>query len=342
MSKKRKSGARTVRGSRPQPTLRKSGEESPREPRTTQAGGTESQESVGRPERRTLIVAGSLLLAVFVWSYWPTFVYLTERWYNVADYSHGFLVIPLAIGFMWLRRDLFPQPSKGVGWAALILLMIGLSLRILSAVYYLPPVDGWSIPFWLAGASLLFGGPRLVRWCLPSLAFLFFMVPLPHRVEWSLSVPLRHVATKTSCAALQCLGQPAVEEGTTIILGDQELSVARECSGLRMLMGITALACAYIILVRKPWLQKLLLLASIIPVAILANATRVTLTALLYRYVSSDAARTLSHDGAGLFTNCLAAGLFAAVLWCIHHLFLETELATGVEVLRTAETQPLT
>ena len=344
MTKKRKPRARPLRSSQPQPALRKSGKESLGEEKATQAGGTESQEqeAAGQPASRTVVVAGSVLFVVFVWSYWPTFAYLLERWYNVADYSHGYLVIPLALGFMWMRRDSLPKPSKGVGWAALIFLMIGLSLRILSAIYYLPPVDGWSIPFWLAGASLLFGGPRFFRWCLPSVAFLIFMVPLPFRVEWALSVPLRHVATTVSCTTLQCLGQPAVAEGTTIILGEQELSVARECSGLRMLMGITALACAYIILVKKPWPQKMLLLASILPIAVMANVARVTLTALLYRYVSGEAAQTLSHDGAGLFTNCLAAVLFAAVLWCIHHLFLETESATGIEVLRTAETQPLT
>ena len=86
-------------------------------------------------------------------------------------------------------------------------------------------------------------------------------------------------------------------------------------------MGITALVTAYVIVVRKPWWQKALLLASVVPVAVCANVLRLTLTAILFRYVSGSAARTFSHDAAGWVTNCLAAGLFAVILWCMHRLF---------------------
>lgn len=285
------------------------------------------------PEKRTLLLAGGLIAIVFFWSYWPTLTYLVSRWNAVADYSHGFLVAPIALGFLWFRKDQFPRDARPLGWAAIVVLGSGVAVRITGARCFLPAFDGWSIPFWLAGVCVLFGGWRMLRWCLPSLVFLFFMVPIPFRAEGALSVPLRHLATNLSCMSLQCLGQPALQEGTTIILGEHALNVARECSGLRMFVGIMALATAYVILIRRPWWQKAMLLVSVAPVAVLANVLRVTMTALLFQYVSSEAAQTLSHDAAGLFTNCLAAALFAGVLWCMSRLFVEIEPLGNRELL---------
>ncbi|MBN2474313.1 MAG: exosortase/archaeosortase family protein [Pirellulales bacterium] len=286
------------------------------------------------PDKRTFWLVGGVLAVLLLWSYWPTIAALVGRWRAVPDYSHGFLVPPLALGFLWLRRGTFPRVAGGLGWAALAAFGAATAMRAVSARYVLPALDGWSIPVCLAGICLLYGGERLLRWCLPSLGFLLFMVPLPHRVEWALSVPLRQLATTFSCWFLQFLGQPAVEEGTAIICEEQTLNVAQECSGLRMLVGIMALAFAYTIVSRRPWWQKALLLASAAPVAIAANVLRITLTALLFRHVSAETSDVFSHDAAGWFTNCAAAVLFAAVLWCIGRMFVETETVSQRELLR--------
>jgi len=290
--------------------------------------------AVKQADTTAVLLAGGLLAAVFLWSYWPTLAHLVSRWNAVADYSHGFLVAPLAIGFLWFRRDRFPRDARGIGWGALLVLGLGLAVRISSARFFLPAFDGWSIPFWLGGVCVLFGGWKLLRWCLPSLAFLVFMVPLPYRMEGALSVPMRYLATKLSCMCLQCFGQPALQEGTTIVIDEQTLEIVRECSGLRMLMGIAALATAYVIVTRKPWWQKALLLCSVAPVAISANVLRITLTGVLLQYLSGEALRTFIHDVAGWLTNILAAVLFAVVLWCMSRLFVEVETIGESELLR--------
>ena len=64
--------------------------------------------------------------------------------------------------------------------------------------------------FWIAGAIFLVGGWPVLRWSLPSVAFLFFMIPLPYRYEQEWSLPLQAIATKMSCWTLQSLGQPAI------------------------------------------------------------------------------------------------------------------------------------
>lgn len=281
-----------------------------------------------------LVAGGAILAAVFAWAYWPTLVEFVKTWDREPDYSHGFFVAPLALYFLWARRDRFPGIADGMGWAGLALIALGIGTRILSAWVYLDALDGWSIMLWVAGVAWLFGGRRVFWWSLPSIAFLWFMVPLPWRVERMVSLPLQGIATKLSCWVLQCLGQPALAEGNVIRLGEHKLEVSQVCSGLWIFVGIVALAFAYVILVRRPWWEKALLIASVLPISLIANSSRVVVTGLLYQTVSGEAAHKFSHDIAGWVMIPFAAGLFAIVLWYLGRLMGEVELTDVSDVVR--------
>ena len=277
---------------------------------------------------------GAVLGGAFLWAYWPTLLELVHAWNTQADYSHGYFVIPLAIFFLWARRDRFPADQLTPAISGLVLVAVGAALRILGGWFFLGALDGWSIPFWVGGVCLLLGGWQLFKWALPSVLFLFFMIPLPFSAETALSYELQGIATKLSCAALNVLGQPALREGHVIQLGKHPLEVAQACSGLRIFMGIVALAFAYVIVVRRPWWEKGLLILSLFPIALVANATRIVATGLLYQYASSSAAQTFSHDVAGWVMIPFAAALFGMVLWYLGHLFKEVQVASVGDVIR--------
>src|SRR4029434_1076694 len=93
----------------------------------------------------------------------------------------------------------------------------------------------------------------LLVWCLPSIGFLWFMVPLPFGWETMASLPLQKIATKLSCYALQLLGQPAFAEGNVILLGEHQLEVAQACSGLRLFISVLAVAYGYVAPLRRGW-----------------------------------------------------------------------------------------
>jgi len=192
-------------------------------------------------------------------------------------------------------------------------------------MYYLLPLDGWTIPITMAGLVwLLYGWPCL-KWSMSAIAFLWFMVPIPFRVESWLSVPLQGVATKFSTVALIFLGQPAISEGNTILLNEQTLFVEEACSGLRIFVGIFALAFAFILFSRWRWWQKGLVLLSVLPVAVIANVFRIVATGLLHQWFSSEAAHKFSHDIAGFVMIPLAAALFWLLLNYLDKLFPEVE-----------------
>jgi exosortase len=276
--------------------------------------------------RRALFVFGATsIIVAFFWSYWPTLKYLVESWDHIPDYSHGYLVVPLALVFLWIRRKEFPGFAPRLSWGGLSLILLSVVLRYGGAKYFLGGVDGWSIPIWCAGAVWFLGGWRMLWWSSPAIAFLFFMIPLPFGVERMLSLPLQRIAAILSTWTLQFLGQPAIAEGNTIWVNNINLEIEQACSGLRIFMGILALAYAYLILVRRSRWERIFLILSVIPVALAANCARIVTTAFLYQYVSDAAAKRFSHDFAGWAMIPLAAFLFALVLWYVGSLFREEE-----------------
>jgi exosortase len=276
-------------------------------------------------------------LALGLWAYWTTFLELVDTWNREQDYSHGFLVIPLALVFLWLRRSSFPglaatSPLLGLGF-----LTTSLALRWVGARYFMFSLDGWSIIAWVASVISLLGGRPLLWWCLPSIGFLFFMVPLPYRLEIELSGPLQRVATKLSTLWLQLLGQPAFAEGNVILLGEDRLNVAQACSGLRLFVSTLALTYTYLAVIRRPLLDKCLLALAAVPIAIVSNSARIVATGLLYQLTDSVAARKVFHDYvAGWGMILLAAALFWLILWYLSKLLREEEEVDMASLLRKA------
>lgn len=292
--------------------------------------------SAQQPGRPYVVLTAVLLGGSFLWAYWPTLVQLVHAWDSQPDYSHGFFVAPLAVYFLWARRERFPDLAPGLAWGGLVVILASMAFRYLAGKYYIEAVDGWSIILWVAGVVWLLAGWRVLAWAWPAIAFLVFMVPLPWRAEHMLSYPLQRIATKLSTWTLQCLGQPAIAEGNTIWLNETRLEIEQACSGLRIFVAIIALCFAYLILFHRPWWQRVLLVASIAPVALVANATRIVATGLLGQYVSGEAAHKFTHDVSGWVMIPFAAGLFALVLVYLDRLVREVEIVDMGAILRQA------
>ncbi len=253
-----------------------------------------------------LAIAGLLLLATGFMLFGTDFSALVEAWIREEDYSHGFLVIPMALVLLWMRRDSFPEASQAPAWFGLILLGAALMLRFAGHMLFLGPLLGWGMVLWIAGSVWLLCGLRIFLWALPGIVFLLFMVPLPFRAEQLLATPLRSIATSVSTYILQVFGQPAVAEGNIIRIGDNELEVAQACSGLRMLVSIAAVTYIVGAIVQRAWWEKALLALCILPVAILANSLRIASTGFAYQFMDGETARHYTHDIAGYLTIPLA------------------------------------
>src|SRR5262245_47162726 len=156
-----------------------------------------------------LLSAPILRLLPFValgvaWVYWPTLTELAGRWGSESQYSHGYLVPLFALYLLWARRGLLSGhgPLRPTWWG-LVLVLGSLGLRFAGTYLYFAWLAAVSLLPCLAGLALLTGGRPALRWCWPAVAFLVFMIPLPHRLEVALAHPLQRLATLVSTYALE-------------------------------------------------------------------------------------------------------------------------------------------
>jgi exosortase len=293
---------------------------------------------------RLLLLA--LPAACLLWCYWPTFLDLAQTWNDNPQYSHGFLVPLFAAGLLWARRGrLDPEEVRPNLFLGLPLLLLGIGLRLLGAYYYYAWLEPVSLLPVLAGLCLLIGGWEAWRWAWPAILFLAFMVPLPYRLEIALSGPLQALATTVSTFLMQVLGLPALAEGTVIHLREKPINIVEACSGLRMLMVFFALSTAVALLSKRPLLDRLILVASAVPIALASNILRVTVTGILHETTSSEFADRFFHDVAGWLMMPLGLGMLGIEVWLLERLLVEgpqTARAGNVAPAPVAARRPAT
>jgi len=261
------------------------------------------------PSQRTpLILLGGMVL-LLVAAYWDMFSLTSAAW-SEGLYSHGWIVPVFALALLWMRWQPFEPVPAQERWIGLGLLVLGLAARLYAAEYGMNPVDRISFLPAIFGAFMLVGGTHVVRWAWPALIFLVFMFPLPTVFERMILWNLQTLASMCSTFVLQTMGVAAFRQGNLITVPGADLNIADACSGLRMATIFGALAVAMVFLVERPWWDKFIILISSIPIALIVNIIRITVTGLLYMAVGpeNEFAKKLGHDWAGYFMMPLALG----------------------------------
>jgi exosortase len=250
---------------------------------------------------------------------------MAQRWSGDPRYAHGYLVPVFSLALLWMRREqIVGQRLQPRNWG-IALIALGAGVQILGGYFRMAPFEGLALLFYLGGIAVMLGGWRALRWALPSIMFLFFMIPLPFRVELALGPPLQWIATQASTFALQTLGFMAFAEGNQIQINDGRIGVAEACSGLSMLITFIALSTGMAIVVKRPLVDRIVLVLSAIPVALISNIARITLTGALQELASRDVADHFYHDLAGWVMIPLALGLYWCEIWVLSHVLVEME-----------------
>jgi exosortase len=268
-----------------------------------------------------------ILAACTLWAYWPTLVGMTFLWAHNPQYSHGFLVPVFAAIVLWSRRQHQSAGEFQASWWGIPLLAGSVGFRLAGGYVGLGYLEGPALVATLTALCLLMGGMAALRWAWPALAFLVFMLPLPYKVETALGQPLRGIATAMSTYALQTLGWPALAEGNVIVMDDFRLGVIDACSGLGMLMTFFALSTAVALIVPRRLVDRFVIVASAVPIAVLANVARITATGAVYQTLGEDAAHALFHDLAGWLMMPLALVLLGLELVLLSALMVEPAAA---------------
>jgi exosortase len=250
---------------------------------------------------------GTSALALVVFA--PILYYMGLHWGAVPDYSHGYLIGPLALYFAWERRKkLARAPIEPSWWGVLPLAVGALALAVGRLGVELMSMRV-AFVFTLIGLQILLLGLPIFRILAFPLAFLFLMVPLPQSLVNVVAFPLQLIAADFAVSALHLFNLPVLREGNIIHLPGATLFVAEACSGLRSLMALGTLGVVFAYFFRKSWLERGILIASTVPIAVIVNSFRVALTAVLTHVWGPEMADGAIHQTEGFFTFGLAFGL---------------------------------
>jgi len=266
---------------------------------------------------------------------------IVNRWLTDSSWSHGFLIPLFSLYFINQHKKEILSLQTRPNYLGLFFLILGIAFYALngaspSGYAYLQPISMIAV---LGAVVLFLGGWRLVKYTWLPIAFLVFAVPLPQRYYVAFTMPMRHLAAEISAVLLNLLGDlEATASGVVIDViykgrHLEPLNVAEACSGMRLLMAFLALGVAMAYLHYRPVWQRIVLLASTIPIAILCNIVRVTITGFIYVLLHPRYTQGIYHDMLGLGMLPLAFALYGFLAWFMASLFVEESEAVSEDII---------
>ncbi len=181
----------------------------------------------------------------------------------------------------------------------------------------------------LFGVVLTLTGWGVMRIAWFPIVYLVCAIPWPGLVYTKIAIPLQYLAAKVAVIVLNIAQVDAMVEGTRIVIekaggAQRVLNVAEACAGMRSLMTFITLgaAMAFLSLSRPMW-QKLIMVASAVPIAIFCNVMRVSGQGLLDVYVTEQASEGFAHQFAGMVMLIPALFLLIGVGWVLDQLVVE-------------------
>jgi len=312
---------------------------------STLAEKNETSTPVGRRDWRDLGVHGYVKMAIVGGLLWYLFrgeiQSVVSKWAD-PSWSHGFLIPLFSLYLLNQNREKILNTRVKPNYLGLVLMVVVILLHIVNKVspagyaYF-----GRIAVIGALGSAVLFlGGWAIVRYAWLPVFFLVFAVPLPERYYFQATLPLRLLAANVAATLLGLVnGLETAVNGVvvSVVYKGQalkpDLDVAEACSGMRLLMAFLALGVAMAYIHYRPIWQRLVLLASTIPIAILCNIVRVTVTGFIFVFIGTQYTQGVYHDMLGLAMLPLAFGLYGLLAWFMAALFVKESVAATPDVV---------
>jgi exosortase len=250
----------------------------------------------------------SLLLVCL---FFPVLKGMVVEWATEESMGHGFFV-PLVAGYIvWNDRErILAQPVKPCR-PAMLLILWGFGQMVLGFMGADFFVARTAFLIALAGVIWTLAGTAVMRTLLFPFFILLFMIRIPLFIYQQMTFPLQIFASQVASTLLQTIGIPVLRDGNILELPSQRLEVVEACSGIRSLLSLTFLSLAYSYFFdQRKWIRPVLFVCAI-PIAIAANAIRITVTGILSEY-NRNLAEGFFHSFEGWLLFMVAlAGLVA-------------------------------
>jgi exosortase len=245
---------------------------------------------------------------------WAHSVYTWEA----GDDQHGLYIPWIVPVFLWLKRKELAEISARIWWPAVIYLAIALVLHF--AAFRVQQAR-FSVLAFIFGLHALIGvvwGPQALRRTIFPIFLLLFCIPMGSMTE-PLTFQLRMLVTKVSVGiGHDILGIQVFRDGSQILgeHGRALYDVAPACSGMRSLIAMCALSVIYAFLNFDAAWRRAVLIASALPLAVLANVMRIT-TVIIVGDLFGQEKGVMIEQKFGFVTFAIAIGGMMAIGWLL-------------------------
>jgi|SRR5665213_276989 len=235
-------------------------------------------------------------------AYIPTLVQLAQGPWQTEQEGHGPLILAASVWLIWSSRDKLRnaeiRPMPVAGWASLF---FGLAMLFLSRTQGLISIEVLSELPVITGCVLLLAGWGVLRILAFPIGFLVFTVPAPGWVVDGATVPLKVFISDLVTKVLYAAGYPVAQNGVVIMIGPYQLLMKDACAGMNSIFALSAIGMFYVYAFRwQSKLRSLILLATIIPITIVANFIRVMALVLIAYYGGVELVDGALHDLTGI------------------------------------------
>jgi exosortase len=294
------------------------------------SGREEPIQSIDRPVTTFRAALPFLVIAALLASlYYRIGIKLVVDWYNIADYSHGFLVPLFSLFLLWDKRKQIAATPVRPSWAGIPLVVVGLIFLILGVYGADLFTSRFSFVILLTGLVWTFCGGMVLRQVIFPILVLLLAIPFPAIVFNQITFPLQLLASRMASTILPLLGVPVLQEGNVIQLPVMKLEVAEACSGIRSLMSLFTLAVFYGYFLEHTTRRRVILALASIPIAVAANVARIVGTGLCVQYWDPVKALGFFHE----FSGWVMFVISLSCLYLVHRIMklVAPEAATAGE-----------
>jgi exosortase B len=256
-----------------------------------------------------------IAVAGFAAMYLPLYWWAGNGIWQSDEHAHGALILLVLLWLFWgLRAQIASAPTRpapGWGWP---LFAFGLLLYVVGQVVGIAIFMFGSQPFIVAGVLLLLRGPDAIRIAWFPLFYFIFMIPLPGLLVDTITGPLKQWISVIVVELLYDIGYPISRNGVILTIGQYQMLVADACSGLHSMYSLSALGTLFMyIMGRRSKLHNAIMLASILPIAFVANIVRVIALVLITYHFGDEAGQGFLHGAAGMVLMLVALMCFFAL-----------------------------
>ena len=281
----------------------------------------------------TLLGSGLVLMA-FLWSYWSGLGELWSLLLRSDEYSAGLFVPFLSVYILWSRRhDIAQCPVKPSIWG-LFAFIAAQAIRLLGLFLMYSSAERLSIILSITALVLLLFGWQLFRKVSTILLFLCLMLPMPNMMQYFIGLRLQSWATSSAVFCLELIGYEVIQEGNIIHIGDASVAVVEACNGLRMITAFFVITGLVVLLVKRTWWEKLIILASSLPIALICNTIRLAITAVFFTVLEGEYWEKIFHDFGGYAMMPLALAVVVGELWLLAKLTVLPETEEAIIITR--------